>query len=104
MRWKNRPDVGIYIKGKDFPCERVEEEILSAETLLKERLMLGLRTKWGVQVPVELGEFFKKLSEEGLAFCDGNLWRLTRKGLCVADAVAEEVFARLDEDQPQAVC
>jgi oxygen-independent coproporphyrinogen-3 oxidase len=103
-RWRNRPDVGSYIAGRDFPCEQVDVEILCGETLLKERLMLGLRTRWGAQVPSEMSDFFVKLSEEGLAVCDGITWKLTRKGLRVADAVTEEIFAKVDEVLPQVVC
>ena len=97
LRWKNREDVSRYLSQVTFPAERSESEHLSATALTKERLMLGLRTKWGVAVPAELLDFFHTLSEAGLAECTEQTWRLTQRGLRVADAIAVEIFHRIDE-------
>ncbi len=92
-RWENVPDTVGY-------CDRVEMggfgegsvEELSADTLHRERVMFGLRTKLGVgRDDLERWrEMVDRFEEDG--FFEGNkdrVW-LTRKGRMMADALAAE--------------
>lgn len=105
IRWKNKPDLPFYLNnhGKEYQEEREE---LNKQTLAEERLMLGLRTKWGVDEnvlseeygfqftasqkewldeQVDSGTFKKnnhtiKMSVEGMKISDHLIVELLRRG------------------------
>ncbi len=104
LRWRNRPDVGAYLRGGGRP-ERVEVEELSAETALEELLLLTLRLTDGITLdrfwefagtsPQDLcREALPELVEAGLLCCDDGTMRATARGFEVLDAV----IVRLWED------
>ena len=106
-RWQNQADIKKYLKEK-FQEYREGEENLTKRTLAEERIMLGLRTKWGVSeknlrekydyeftssqrnwIENQIKKGFLKMSEEGFA--------MTREGLKIADLLTVDLLA-LSED------
>lgn len=103
-RWKNRSDLKFYL-GKDIAEMREDEEELGLKTLAEERLMLGLRTKWGV-AKSELKERYmyelNKVQSEWLdsqvekgTFADfDETIQLSTEGLKIADHLIVELLHR----------
>lgn len=103
-RWRNRPDLKFYLES-DSGQYREDEEELDDKTLAEERLMLGLRTKWGVET-CELAESYDyKLNssqkkwldgkrEEGLFAGSPNKLLLNQEGLKIADHLIVELLRR----------
>lgn len=103
-RWKVISDIRQYLTG---PLEdmQVELEPLSPEILAEERLMLGLRTKWGVE-PEELLErydytfsekqiiWLNEKEKEGLLEFNQDTLRLKESGLKIADHLLVELLVR----------
>jgi oxygen-independent coproporphyrinogen-3 oxidase len=78
------------------------EEVLSPRDLALETVMLGLRTRKGVDLLAfrerfgadllpENADLLRRYVEEGIAEDDATRLRLTRRGLAIADAVATEI-------------
>ncbi len=90
-RWQNDPKVGAWAdRVERTGSGRISAEPLSARTRLKERVMLGLRTRTGAPFGSELmREQTEALVAEGLAEIRNDRIVLTSKGLLVADSVAE---------------
>jgi oxygen-independent coproporphyrinogen-3 oxidase len=96
-RWKNRPDFAVYVaaaqKGEGgWASLRTEEEEMTPDLRLRERLMFGLRMREGVsraQFADRHAPALARLLAEGLAEEGGEKIRLTRRGQLVADSVAE---------------
>lgn len=93
IRWEQEKDLRAYLRGK---AERTEEKLMH-EQLAEERLMLGLRTRWGVSEQ-ELKERYRyELSEKQRTYLqecveeDKLEWDdcivLTDQGIKIADAI-----------------
>ncbi len=93
-RWENGADLRSYLDQED-PSTGVEE--LSFEQLAEERIMMGLRTRWGVAIRelsnkyhYELNDrqlqYLQKREQEGKLTLDGSIV-LTDKGVKIADAI-----------------
>lgn len=103
-RWKNRPDLKFYMENRPHEY-RDEVENLSPETLAEERLMLGLRTKWGVSRDdlntsygysfneKQLGWIEQQSGKKMLTF-DENLLKLTPDGLKIADLLIVDLLSK----------
>lgn len=103
-RWENRPDLTAYLK-KEWESVRENEENLSLNDLAEERLMLGLRTKWGVSYR-ELEErygysfnqtqmnWLKDQAEQGMVTLTDTGIALTHKGLSIADYLIVDLITR----------
>lgn len=98
-RFTNIANTDLYIEEltQSGKCTRSVEK-LSAETLWREGVMLGLRTRQGVdqshfeKKPVSM-EVCLSLQNEGLLIRNQDRWILTPRGLLVADTVAAEFFS-----------
>lgn len=88
------------IEANELP---LTSEELSREDRMNEWVMTGLRTKWGldldrglsefgVDLRIENAAFLAKLVEDGEAELEGSRFRLTPKGLFLADGIAAELF------------
>jgi len=96
-RWRNRPDVGAYLRAEGLP-ERVDEEVIDARTAVEELLLLSLRLAEGLDLerfraaagaPAEeaLSGALEELSEAGLVRREAGRLRATERGFEVLDAV-----------------
>ena len=97
MRWKNAEDLRGYLEQGSRQV-RDEQESLSCHQLAEERLMMGLRTRWGVSTS-ELEDtyhyflqekqrsYLHKLEKEGKAALEEGTIRLADKGIKIADAL-----------------
>ena len=95
VRWRNRPDLKAYIQKR--PETIIEEkEQLSPADLAEERLMLGLRTKWGVseeelqnrynyQFNSRQKDWLHYQTEQKMVNNKNGQLKLTREGLQIAD-------------------
>ncbi len=96
----NRSDLKAYLTT-DFDSVR-ESEVLTEADRLNEMIMLGLRTKWGINIEeltFKFPQFFKKLEPVIKKWMDsGHLIQLfntlvcTRKGWFVVDGIIEDMF------------
>ena len=84
-RWRNEPDLELYLKAPPFPRE---EENLSPEQARLEGIFLGIRLAEGIDL--RLTEIPESLA--GLVELRGGRVSLTPKGVMVADRVALELF------------
>lgn len=84
-RWRNEPDLQLYLKAPPFPRET---ETLSPEQARLEEIFLGIRLAEGIDLG--LPDVPKELS--GLVELVGGRVSLTHKGVLVADRVALELF------------
>lgn len=103
-RWNNQPDLMFYLTEdpKDY---RGEIEDLDSPVLAEERIMLGLRTKWGVNFNDLENEYSYFLSnnqiewitrqqnEKLLTFDDGQLI-LTDAGLKISDLLTVDLLSK----------
>jgi oxygen-independent coproporphyrinogen-3 oxidase len=101
-RWKNRPHLGEWesaVQAGHLPATEVE--MLSADRRAGELAMLMLRLESGITASVfrektgfdaveEYSDVLVPLVRENLVMIDGGAIRLTRAGINVADAIAEE--------------
>lgn len=106
IRWQNRRDLKTYLNG-DPESIKEEEENLTPKILAEERLMLGLRTKWGVS-ETELTERYeyqftdeqrnwidRQVQKEMLKYEDNTL-TMTPSGLKIADHLVVELLTRTE--------
>lgn len=103
-RWRNKPDIKSYLQ--DEPAEfQDEEEELTLHTLAEERLMLGLRTRWGVNRSTLNEKYGYKLNEKqkewleeqvqrGMAEPDEESIVLTSSGLKISDHLIVQLLGR----------
>lgn len=92
-----------YMK-KILACETAyESEVLSSKEQFNERVMLGLRAKWGVdlaKLQKDFGDaFFSHFSRElekhlqhGHIVLDNNIAKLTQSGKFLSDGIASDLF------------
>ena len=106
VRWKNRPDLKAYMQeAPEFSQLRMDKEELDLHALAEERIMLGLRTVWGVDLSLlkdrygyELNykqlDWIKSQSDAGnMVFTDGFL-KLTEKGFRIADLLTIDLLSK----------
>jgi oxygen-independent coproporphyrinogen-3 oxidase len=104
LRWENRSDIKKYIDGISDGIS-TEPEKLSMLSLAEERLMLGLRTKWGVgfdelktRYNYELNRkqklWMEYQREQGMLKTDGNVLRFTSEGLKIADLLIVDLLSK----------
>ena len=108
-RWTNKPDLPCYIESilSEAPPPS-EDETLSPATDAAERLAFCFRLQDGVdlrayamgRLDLEAAweEALARLSGEGLARKEGDLWLLTPAGRSFADRVAAEILSATPED------
>lgn len=87
-RWTNVENVKAYSEGK----YEVEEDILSAEDLLNERIMLGLRTDKGVdisQLDYNTQERFRNNNE---LVAEGSIYRIPENKWMVYNRIVSSLF------------
>lgn len=105
IRYRNSPDPARYMRGALGEQLEVEsEEELDPDTRLRERIMLGLRLREGVDLGAaseELGlealtgerqRAIARLIAQGRLEQEGSLIRVPRKAWVLADGVAAELF------------
>ncbi|MCK5774785.1 MAG: radical SAM family heme chaperone HemW, partial [Bacteroidales bacterium] len=101
-RW-NIAHLADYMSSAEKGEPKSEIEILSLNDKWNERIMTGIRTKWGLDLAVLQKEFpkgqlvfFEKQAEkyliEGLLQNKENVYTLTAKGKLFADGIAAEFF------------
>ena len=106
--WNLANNIG-YIKKLELGELSLTTEALSLKDQYNEWIMTGLRTKWGVEIPVGKRLFhidlrdgnellIENLLSEDKAQLEGERLRLTKKGLFLADGIASEFFILNDEN------
>ena len=101
-RW-NIAHLKDYISSAEEGIPKYEQEILSLNDKWNERIMTGIRTKWGIDISVLQKEFSdrhvhifeeqaKKYILEGLLESQNRIYKLTAKGKLFADGIAAEFF------------
>jgi len=97
-RWSNTREPTDYMQRiEERGQARAGEERLTEAQARGEFVFLGLRllegiderkfaARFGVEIPVAFPHALQ-LRDEGLLACEGSQWRLTRRGLMVADSV-----------------
>ena len=103
-RWNNQPDLKYYLSAKPMDYS-TDEEVLDAPVLAEERIMLGLRTKWGVSFddlekeyeyqlsPGQMAWINRQMGEDLLTFENGNL-TLTESGLKISDLLTVDILSK----------
>lgn len=103
-RWSNKKDMKLYL-SKEWDQLMDEDTELTLLDLAEERLMLGLRTVWGISVKSmremysykfsELqDQWLRKQNREGFLHFKNDLIRLSEKGLKIADYLIFELISR----------
>lgn len=103
-RWNNKKDIKTYLNS-DWLLIKEEETDLELQDLAEERLMLGLRTIWGIsfqsmksiygyELSKNQEEWLSRQHREGFALLDKESARLTSKGLKIADYLILELISR----------
>lgn len=104
LRWENRSDIKEYM-GDLTRGSATDPEILSMFSLAEERLMLGLRTKWGVgfeelksrygyELNREQRSWLDYQREKGMLKTEGDVLRLTSEGLKIADLLIVDLLSK----------
>lgn len=102
-RWLNQPNLKNYLKNEPG-IYREEEEKLSQKTLGEERIMLGLRTKWGVSEKKLIESYKYRFSEKqqnwiknqiekGLIQRENDCLKMTAKGLKISDHLVVDLLS-----------
>lgn len=103
-RWNNQPDLKYYLSGKTMDY-RAEEEELDASVLAEERIMLGLRTKWGVSfgelekeynynLSTGQKEWIHRQAGENLLSFENRVLKLTDSGLKISDLLTVDLLSK----------
>ncbi len=101
-RW-NVSQLKMYIESIEKREVKYEEEKLSLSDKWNEWLMVGLRTKWGIDLnhppqkfPDEwfslLAQQIQSFQKQNFVFVEGQTIRLGRRGQLFADGIAAELF------------
>lgn len=104
IRWHNKPDLKAYLE-MDFGSIMEEKEELDLNTLGEERIMLGLRTKWGVDLKNLASTYQYRLSPEQLIWIEdqvdsGNVilsnetLKMTKQGLKISDLLVVGLLSK----------
>ncbi|MGA2623437.1 MAG: radical SAM family heme chaperone HemW [Bacteroidota bacterium] len=105
-RWWNVASVSGYIEKISGGMQPLAgEEILQAEQLLHETVMLGLRSdgvnlrsmgeQFGPDLPGRMAEISRQLFDRRLAVREGDNLRLTDKGFLLCDEISEVLLSHL---------
>lgn len=103
-RWNNKKDIKSYL-NRDWHLIKEEETDLNLQDLAEERLMLGLRTIWGItfqslksaygyELSQKQEEWLTRQHREGFILLDKERARLTSRGLKIADYLILELISR----------
>lgn len=103
-RWQNQADLKKYL-SEEPENYREQEEKLSNNTLAEERLMLGLRTKWGVseknlderynyRFTNSQTEWIKQQIEKGFMESEGENLKMTFEGLKISDHLIVDLLSK----------
>lgn len=103
-RWRNKPDLKYYLDHNSEQY-REEEERLSLQTLAEERLMLGLRTKWGVSAQNLDNKYTFRFNEKQLAWIENQgkngmitfkdeVLKMTPEGLKISDHLIVDLLSK----------
>lgn len=103
-RWQNKRDISNYLEIKPESI-REEIEILSKYTLAEERLFLGLRTKWGVDLNrlvenygyrfnSKQKEWLTDQKKKGFVIQEGDTIKLNTAGLKIADLLLIDLLSK----------
>jgi len=103
-RWQNKRDISSYIEEEPKNYQ-TEIEILGKSALAEERLFLGLRTKWGVDLNqlskeyeyefnTDQREWVEGQKVKGIIIQDGNSIKLSRDGLKIADLLLVDLLSK----------
>lgn len=103
-RWQNKRDISLYVE-EEPKSYQTEIELLGGSALAEERLFLGLRTKWGVDLRQLLKEYEYEFNtnqkewlegqkEKGVIIQDGNSIKLSRAGLKIADLLLIDLLSK----------
>lgn len=101
-RWQNQKDLKKYLSEKPGNY-REEPEQLSKKTLAEERIMLGLRTKWGVceknlqenydyKLTARQQAWIERNIQKGLVKREGDQIKLSLGGLKIADHLTVDLL------------
>ncbi|MFO7847652.1 MAG: radical SAM family heme chaperone HemW [Balneolaceae bacterium] len=104
IRWNNAKDIRTYL-NKEWASLREDEQQLDLKDLAEERLMLGLRTRWGVSPGRLADKYGYKFSSSQLQWLGrqkkenifeerDNSLRLSAEGLRIADYLTLELISR----------
>lgn len=102
-RWQNEANLKKYLNEKPRDYREGEEE-LSNKTLAEERLMLGLRTKWGVSEQNlkqkyeyhfidSQREWIENQIEKGFMNRENDLLKMTPEGLKISDHLIVDLLS-----------
>jgi len=103
-RWNIKPDIRRYLADEpQIPIE--DTEYLDLQQLAEERIMLGLRTTAGVSTSVLQKKYaytlnagqleqMEKLCSEGFMDVEEDSFRLTHKGLRIADSITVDLLSK----------
>lgn len=104
-RHTNTPDLSSWLKGLEVGKRGLVDRVeLTAELLLEDCLIFGLRMNEGVDlreleerfgVSMKEWQVFERLVEEGKAVRDGSHLRLTEAGRMVVDAIGEKLLGEV---------
>ena len=99
QRWSNVRSISKYIQGLNNASGIIDfSEEINPETMIFEKIMLGLRTSDGINL-TEFKKIFKQsflerhksinsnLIENGFAEINKDFFRLTRKGMMICDEI-----------------
>ena len=103
-RWSNKKDIKLYL-GREWDKLKDEDEELNLLDLAEERLMLGLRTVWGVsrktlsmnysyEFSTAQDDWLNQEESDGYLLSGKDEVRLTEKGLKIADHLILELISR----------
>ena len=101
IRYKNHGPIRHYMQAVEEGNARVQEEHLTQTEMMEEEMFLGLRKKtgvskkrfeekFGVNFDQQYGSVVEELTQQGLLVPDKDIVRMTKKGLFLADTVAEK--------------
>ena len=101
VRYKNHGPIRHYMQAVEEGNARVQEEHLTQTEMMEEEMFLGLRKKtgvskkrfeekFGVNFDQQYGSVVEELTQQGLLVPDKDIVRMTKKGLFLADTVAEK--------------
>lgn len=104
LRWENRSDINQYMDDLSEGSS-TDREKLSMFSLAEERLMLGLRTKWGVGFDELKSRYNYELNKEQKIWIDyqrekgmlktaGDVLKLTSEGLKIADLLIVDLLSK----------
>lgn len=112
-RWKNLPRLGDYLESREGPAPIIDHEGPDPLRLVRERLMMGLRIAQGLDAETLLADVRALAPQKEIELRtaaerwrnSGHLghsssperWVLTDAGFLIADAIAADLMACVDE-------